>query len=324
MSSSTIPTSPHRKALIGSPSNFWLHSSENGFDLTHPTDHATTVSGSKVTLKTTTSPVTVDPAKSALVIIDMQNFFLSEAIYKKKGAGHAACDKLIKYAIPAARKAGIRVVWLNWGLTDKEIETMPPGVRRAFGFYAMPADTAFPSGEGAFRDQEGSVGVTKHGATLEGRTVYRGLGAECGKIKLEDGTEIDGGRMLMRDSWNAALYPPLDEVYLEGSRLEKRPDVWLHKDRMSGLWGAKTQCEEFLEKEGIKTLFLAGVNTDQCVGGTLTDAFSKGYDCVLLSDGCGTSSPEYAQKCFEFNAAHTFGFCTTCEDLAQGVDTAVA
>ena len=37
----------------------------------------------------------------------------------------------------------------------------------------------------------------------------------------------------------------------------------------------------------------------QCVGGTLTDAFSNGYDCVLLGDGCGTTTPEYAQQCWE-------------------------
>jgi len=37
-------------------------------------------------------------------------------------------------------------------------------------------------------------------------------------------------------------------------------------DRMSGMWGAKTECEEFLQREGIKTLFFSGVNTDQCVG----------------------------------------------------------
>ncbi len=61
------------------------------------------------------------------------------------------------------------------------------------------------------------------------------------------------------------------------------------------MWGASTLCEEFLEKEGIRTLLFTGVNTDQCVAGTHTDAFSKGYDCILLSDGCGTTSPDFAQ-----------------------------
>jgi nicotinamidase-related amidase len=108
--------------------------------------------------------------------------------------------------------------------------------------------------------------------------------------------------------------------YKTGTQLPHNPDVWIHKDRMSGLWGAKTDCEEFLEREGIKTLFFAGVNTDQCVGGTLTDAFSKGYDCVLLSDGCGTTSPGYAQECYEYNGKGTYGFVVSCEGFARGVE----
>lgn len=117
------------------------------------------------------------------------------------------------------------------------------------------------------------------------------------------------------------LYSPLQTLYEEGKDLPSTPDVWLHKNRMSGMWGASTPCQEFLDKEGIKTLFFTGVNTDQCVGGTFTDSFSKGYDCVLLSDGCGTTSPEYAQQCFEFNAAKTYGFCTSCEEFAKGVES---
>ena len=89
---------------------------------------------------------------------------------------------------------------------------------------------------------------------------------------------------------------------------------------MSGLWGDKTLCTEFLEKEGIKTLLFAGVNTDQCVGGSLQDAFTKGWDCVLLSDGAGTTSPDYSQESIEFNCAKTWGFCMKCEDFAKGVE----
>ena len=200
---------------------------------------------------------------------------------------------------------------------------MPPGVKRAFGFFSVPGDAKFGDGDAAFKEVEGCVGVTKHGEVLEGRSLYRGLGAELGSLEV-DGETVDAGRLLMRDSWNAALYPPLAAAYTEGAKLPNNPDVWMHKDRMSGLWGAKTACEEFLEREGITTLLFAGVNTDQCVGGTLTDAFSKGFDCVLLSDGCGTSSPGFAQECWEWNAAHTFGFCTSCEEFADGVESANA
>jgi nicotinamidase-related amidase len=313
---------PHRKALIGSPSSFWLHSTETGFDLTHPTSPNEIIPGPKISMHTTNVPITVSPSKSALVIIDMQNFFLSPALGRSRGAGHAACDQLIKYAIPAARKAGIRIIWLNWGLTEQDVQNMPPAVKRAFGFFAIAADTPFKTGNEAFSDNPNSISVDKHGALNHKASAYKGLGTPCGTLTLPNGTTLDAGTLLMRDQWNSALYPPLDAIYTEGTLLPHNPDIWIHKDRMSGLWGAKTSCEEFLEKEGITTLFFAGVNTDQCVGGTLTDAFSKGYDCVLLRDGCGTTSPECAQECYEWNSARTYGFCMSCEQFAMGVDGA--
>ncbi|KAF2248345.1 Isochorismatase hydrolase [Trematosphaeria pertusa] len=312
--SSTL-ASQHRKALIGSPSNFWLHHTSHGFDLTHPSSPTASTLEPKVTIQTTTSPITISPSKSALVIIDMQNFFLSESFGRNRGPGHAACEQLIKHAIPAARKAGMRTIWLNWGLTEKDVKEMPPAVKRAFGFFSIPAEEEFAED---FSAGENSVSVDKFG---DNGAMYRGLGAECGTVELDDGKKVDAGRLLMRDTWNAALYPPLASIYEEGTKLPHNPDVWIHKNRMSGMWGSKTDCEEFLEKEGIKTLFFTGVNTDQCVGGSFTDSFSKGYDCILLSDGCGTTSPEFAQQCFEFNAAKTFGFCTTCGEFAKGVES---
>ncbi|KAF2875055.1 Isochorismatase-like protein [Massariosphaeria phaeospora] len=261
------------------------------------------------------APITICPSKSALVIVDMQNFFLSALYGREQGNGHTACSELITHAIPAARKAGIRIVWLNWGLTEQDIQEMPPAVTRAFGFFGVSGGE-----EVVFEERERNISVDGLGQTGMGGPSYGGLGAPCGDVVLEDGTTVDAGRLLMKHTWNASLYPPLDSMYKDGRRLESKPDVWIHKNRMSGMWGGKTECEEFLEKEGIRTLFLAGVNTDQCVGGTLTDAFSKGYDCVLLNDGCGTTSPQHAQECWESNAAYVYGFCTSCEEFAQGVN----
>ncbi|WPH03112.1 Isochorismatase hydrolase [Acrodontium crateriforme] len=298
---STSTSSEPHTGTIGHGTNAWHYSSKTGFDLTRPSNPQTGPMKPNLTIQTTTKPITINPSKSALIIIDMQNFFLSPAFGRPPGPGHRAVDQLTQHAIPAARKAGVRIVWLNWGLSDQDLVALPPGVRRAFGFVL---DT------GEARDKHGGL------ARLEG------LGAECGIVKEpRSGRKIDAGRLLVRDAWNSALYPPLDGFFEEGSKLPNRPDVWMHKNRMSGMWGPKTECEEFLEEQGIKTLFFAGVNTDQCVGGTLMDSFSKGYDCILLSDGCGTSSPEFAQQCFQFNAENTFGFQTTCEDLAQGVST---
>ena len=43
-------------------------------------------------------------------------------------------DAIMEHAIPAARKAGIQVVWLNWGLTDEDLQTLPPQQFRVFGW----------------------------------------------------------------------------------------------------------------------------------------------------------------------------------------------
>ncbi|KAF2086531.1 isochorismatase family protein [Saccharata proteae CBS 121410] len=312
-----------RRAVIGSPASFWLHSSADGFDLTHPPHPLAPQDASRVKLRTSTTPISISPSKTALIIIDMQNFFLSEAFGRKRGAGHAAADKLLKYAIPAARKASIQIIWLNWGLTQDDIESMPPAVKRAFGFEAVPYDgaTAVDDGDGQtdlFSERSNGMGVDKDG-TLHGR-IYKGLGSRCGTVVIPNtGEEVDAGRLLMRESWNASLWPPLDEAFEEGSKLPSTPDVWIHKNRMSGLWGATTPLQDFLEMKGIRTLLFAGVNTDQCVSGTLTDAFSKGFDCVLLSDATGTTSPNHAQECIEFNCAKTWGFLTSSQDLANGV-----
>ena len=249
----------------------------------------------------------------------MQNFFLSEALGRKSGAGHAACKNLIEYAIPAARKAGMRVVWLNWGLTDEDLRTMPPAVMRCFGFYSIPHDEDFDIGEDVLIGAPGTnaVGVDRSGKSRVAygkEAMYHGLGAPMGKVKLDEGEEADAGRLLFRDSWNADIYAPLKALYNPSS------DAVIPKNRISGLWGSDTPFQKFLEKEGLKTLFFAGVNTDQCVGGTLTDAFNKGYDCVLLNDGCGTSSGDAAQKSWEYNAEKTYGFGTKCEELAKAVE----
>lgn len=261
----------------------------------------------------------------------MQNFFLSTYLGRPAdGAGNKAGHRLLQTAIPAARKAGIRVIWLNWGLTDEEIEVMPASTRRAFGFEAVlerenkkptPAIDAHGVNQAAaehfVQDKNGVLEeLTENGKP---KRIYQGLGSEIGPVAIAGGKTVDAGRLLMRDTWNAALPPTLDAAYQEGRNKEHKPDVWIHKNRMSGLWDSTTPCTEYLEKEGIKTLLFAGVNTDQCVGGSLQDAFSKGWDCILLKDACGTTSPEFATDCVEFNCARTWGFVSDCNDLEKGV-----
>ena len=289
-----------KRTVIGStPHNHWLHSASPAlFDLTRPPppEYPFPSPASSITMKTTTTPVIISPKLTALVIIDMQNFFLSTALGRPAdGAGNKAKAQLLHNAIPAARAAGIRIVWLNWGLTDDDIDSMPPGTRRAFGFEASLKQDAIIDAHGvneaaAKQALDGSpsaagsevattAAVAKVDATEltengKPKRLYRGLGSDIGPVELSDGKTVDGGRLLMRNTWNASLPPSLLTAYDSGASAGHIPDVWIHKNRMSGLWGAATPATRFLEKEGIRTLLFAGVNTDQCVGG---DDFNLSY-----------------------------------------------
>ena len=91
--------------------------------------------------------------------------------------------------------------------------------------------------------------------------------------------------MLIKKSWSVQLIDGLEAIREEG-------DIWVDKYRASGFFG--TELEQLLSVQGLQTLFFAGVNTDQCVMGTLQDASALGYDCVLLTDCTATTSPQGA------------------------------
>jgi len=315
------------RAVIGSDTSFWLWDDHAGFDLTHPATPTSPLLYPRVPIQATTSKITVSPAKTALVIIDMQNFFLSEFMGRPADSkGIKAARSVLECAIPAARKAGIRVVWLNWGLTQQDIDKMPPATLRAFGFAVVPVesreDEKFHQ-EGGGEDKTPELLVKGASRVPQGKDpkMYKGLGSEIGEVTVEDGSKVDAGRLLMRDTWNAALWPPMEKARQEGMREGiERKDVWIHKNRMSGFWGPNTPGTEFLEKEGITTLIFAGVNTDQCVLGSLQDAMTRGWDCLMLNDGCATTSPTHAQECVEYNVGRSWGFAFNCKDFAEGVE----
>jgi len=271
--------------VIGGEKNFWLYSKADGFDLTHPPTPTSTSIYPRIPLETTKGHIAIDPAKTALVIVDMQNYFLSPSLGRPSDSvALKAVENLLKIAIPACRKAGIPIVWLNWGLTEQDIEEMPPTIIKGFA-----ADNNF-------------VGPRR----------IKGLGSDIGPVELEDGSIVEGGRALIRDQWNSASYSPLADK-------RESQDIWIHKNRLSGFWGG-TASEEVLTARGIRTLLFAGVNTDQCVASSLQDAYTKSWDCLLLSDGCSTTSPDFATECTEFNCGEGWGFVLSCNDLEKGVD----
>jgi len=75
----------------------------------------------------------------------------------------------------------------------------------------------------------------------------------------------------------------------------------MRTDRLSGLWGVKTPLEIYLQENDITTIFFGGVNADQCVFGTMIDAYFKGYDVIYVEDIAATTSPLYATQMVVYN-----------------------
>ncbi|TFK41189.1 Isochorismatase hydrolase [Crucibulum laeve] len=206
--------------------------------------------------------IRVDKKSTALVVIDMQNFFLHPDL--RAHPTGLKCVEPLMNAVPVLRSLDMKILWVNWGLTDHELKTIPPSLVRGFR----------KNGGGGF------------GSELPG----------------------DFGRLLMRDAYNSDLYGPLQAEYLKGKEIGT--DFWIHKNRMSGLWGYQTALDLFLKENGITTLLFSGVNADQCVLGTLADAYFRGYDCVVVEDATATTSPEGGFENVIYNAGNSYGFVT--------------
>jgi hypothetical protein len=92
--------------VIGGAENFWLYSEKEGYDITHPAAPNSPKVYPRMTLRTQDSRAMIDPTKTALVVIDMQNYFLSPAFGRPSDSlGLQVVERLTEQAIPACRKA---------------------------------------------------------------------------------------------------------------------------------------------------------------------------------------------------------------------------
>ncbi|KAJ3578371.1 hypothetical protein NPX13_g2191 [Xylaria arbuscula] len=303
--------SPQR-ILVGSEGNAWIWSPD-GWDLTHPADPNLNLPDNGIHLDCELVKIKIDPRKTALVIIDMQNIGLHKALDPASAPPmYKAQDAILQYAIPAARKLGLQIIWLNWGLTEDDLISIPPAEVRVFAFDVNSDKVDYGLGD-RHRDPDDPANFIKCG---ERPNLTKLPGTELGEIVLDDGSHVNAGRAMMRGTWNTALHGLMADAYEEGKGAP-RPDVLIYKNRNSGLWNEKSAFGEYLRKEGVCTLLFSGVNTDQCVGATLQDAHSQGFDTIMLKDGCGTDSLPYAKATYEFNCARAWGFLTSCKALAK-------
>jgi nicotinamidase-related amidase len=130
-------------------------------------------------------------------------------------------------------------------------------------------------------------------------------------IGLGDPLPGHGARVLEKGSWAAAV---VDE-------LKPRPgDIEVDKHRISGFWD--TPLDSILRNLGIRCILFAGVNTDQCVLHSLTDANFLGYGCVLLENCCATSSPTFCTDATLWNVKKCFGFVTDSRRVLEALESA--
>jgi ureidoacrylate peracid hydrolase len=95
-------------------------------------------------------------------------------------------------------------------------------------------------------------------------------------------------------------------------------DIHIAKYRMSGFFD--TPLDSVLRNLRVDTLLFTGVNADQCVMATLTDAACLGYDAILIESAVGTTSPDYCLAATVYNVRHCFGFTAQAADVQAALD----
>jgi nicotinamidase-related amidase len=118
-------------------------------------------------------------------------------------------------------------------------------------------------------------------------------------IGLGDPLPGHGAPVLEKDSWAAAVVDELEQL---------PDDIKVDKHRISGFWD--TPLDSILRNLGTRSILFTGVNTDQCVLHSLTDANFLGYGCLLVSDCCATTSPDFCTEATIWNVKKCFGFVT--------------
>lgn len=209
-------------------------------------------------------PVEIDLARSALVIVDMQNDFCHpQGWFGQKGIDVSPMRQpiaTIAALLPAWRAAGGRVVWLNWGVRADRLN-LPPTV------------------------------------------LFKGK-RQAGAVGYAEASPDDRGLSVVPGHWGAQV---IDELPMAAG------DATVFKHRLSGF--CDNELDSLLRQVGVSTLLWAGVNTDRCVFSSLQDAGFLGYDNLLLTDACGSPSPDYVSQAIHFLVQQLHGFNVTAASL---------
>jgi nicotinamidase-related amidase len=80
-----------------------------------------------------------------------------------------------------------------------------------------------------------------------------------------------------------------------------------------------TDLSAILAHRGIKQLVVTGVTTEVCVNTTVREANDRGFDCLVLSDCCGSYFPEFHEMGLKMIKAQggIFGWVASSDDVIE-------
>jgi nicotinamidase-related amidase len=190
------------------------------------------------------APLTLDPRTTALVIVDMQEYFLNPA-----SPFSQASERVVPGVLGHFQERGRGVV--------------EPSLRRLLDFFRA------------------------HRL----RVVYTTVASE-----LPDGGDLmpifQQRNAASRATVGDAAIPRRDDEWARiVTALEPHPGELVVNKTTYGTFNS-TGLDHALRSMGIASLVVGGVVTNVCVETTARDAADRGYEVVLLDDGCAAFSPE--------------------------------
>ncbi|MCW3038167.1 MAG: cysteine hydrolase [Solirubrobacterales bacterium] len=136
-----------------------------------------------------------------------------------------------------------------------------------------------------------------------------------GRAETTIGSSGPKGRILIRGEDGHDIVPELRPIPGE---------VVLDKPGKGAFYA--TDMEAVLRNRSITHLVVTGVTTEVCVHTTVREANDRGFECLVLSDCCGSYFPEFHEVGLRMIAAQggIFGWVAASEDLLSALIPATA
>ncbi|WFE35204.1 cysteine hydrolase [Micromonospora sp. WMMD975] len=135
----------------------------------------------------------------------------------------------------------------------------------------------------------------------------------------QNGKPIVGASFLRQDG-KCVEGSPYAEFMPATEPLPSEPVVVKH--RYSGFYA--TELELVLRELGVRTLVVAGVNTNNCVLHTSFDAQARDFGVVLLADCCGSMNGDELHRMGLRQIETSVGWLSTVDEMAGLLTVAVA